>query len=331
MSPGAQRTWYWVKRVAPWAIAALVLTLIAHQAHTMDWPAVWKALRTQSPTRLAAAAAMALASYCLYASFDLIGRHLTGHRLSAVRTVSTAAISYAFNLNFGALVGGVALRLRLYARLGLDTPTVLQIVAHSMMTNWIGYLWVAGAVLTWAPPPLPDSWVLADSGLRAIGVAMMAAALAYLALCRFSRRREFTIRGHALILPSGRLAALQAVAGGANWLLMGVIIWSLFAGRIDYPTALGALLLAAVAGVVTSVPAGLGVLEAVFIATLDGRLPAVEVLAAVLAYRAAYYLVPLALALPAYGLREAATRRDARAAGGSLAAPDSGTSAASAR
>ena len=76
-------------------------------------------------------------------------------------------------------------------------------------------------------------------------------------------------------------------------------------GRIDYPTVLGALLLAAVAGVLTHVPAGLGVLEAVFVATLAHALPATEVLATVLAYRAAYYLLPLALALPAYAWSEA--------------------------
>jgi hypothetical protein len=50
-----------------------------------------------------------------------------------------------------------------------------------------------------------------------------------------------------------------------------------------------------------------GVLEAVVVASLGARLPAPELLAAVLAYRATYYLLPLAL--PAYGLSEAAARR----------------------
>ena len=56
------------------------------------------------------------------------------------------------------------------------------------------------------------------------------------------------------------------------------------------------LLVAAVAGVIAHVPAGLGVLEAVFIALLSHRVPQAELLAALLAYRALYYLVPLALA-----------------------------------
>lgn len=306
--PG-QRAWGWFRRVAPWGLAALVLVLVAGQARTVDWPAVWQSLQSLSPARLAVAALLSLASYGLYAGFDLVGRRLTGHLLSVARTLGTAAISYAFNLNFGAWVGGLGLRLRLYSRWGLAAPTVLQVIAYSMATNWLGYLWVGGAVLLLAPPRLPAAWMLPDAGVRAVGLAMVAAALAYLALCRFSRQRQLTWRTRTLALPSGRLAALQALAGGTNWLLIGAIAWLVLGGRIDYAAVLGTMLLAAVAGVVTHVPANLGVLEAVVVATLGARLPAHELIAAMLAFRATYYLLPLALALPAYGLSEAAARR----------------------
>ncbi|MBT9466305.1 lysylphosphatidylglycerol synthase domain-containing protein [Hydrogenophaga sp.] len=308
MNPAAQRAWGWFKRIAPWALAALVLTLVVRQARTVEWPEVWRALQALTLAQGLTAVGLALLSYGLYASFDLIGRRLTGHALSIPRTLATAAISYAFNLNFGALVGGFGLRLRLYMRGGLPAPTVAKVIAHSMVTNWLGYLWVAGAVLLFAPPRLPESGVPSDLGLRAIGAVMVALALVYLALCTWSRQRELSWRGHTLALPGARLAALQALLGGASWMLIGAIVWSLFGGRIDYPAVLGALLLAAVAGVLTHVPAGLGVLEAVFVATLGGRLPATEVLATVLAYRAAYYLLPLVLALPAYAWSEAAAR-----------------------
>lgn len=309
MRPAVRLAWSWFKRVAPWALATLVLTLVARLASTVVWSEVWQGLQTLAPARLAAAAALALVSYGLYASFDLVGRHLTGHTLSTPRTMGIAAISYAFGLNFGAWIGSIGLRLRLYTRLGLSASTVTRIVAHSLVTNWLGYLWVAGAVLLWTPPTLPQAWNLPDLALRAIGLAMVAAALAYLALCRYSHQRQLSWRGYELILARGRLAALQAVAGGANWLLIGAIVWSLLGGRIDYPTVLGAMLLAAVAGVVTHVPANLGVLEAVVVATLGDRLPVPDLLAAMLAYRATYYLLPLLLALPAYGLIELTARR----------------------
>jgi uncharacterized membrane protein YbhN (UPF0104 family) len=50
----------------------------------------------------------------------------------------------------------------------------------------------------------------------------------------------------------------------------------------------------------THIPAGLGALEAVFVVMLGSRLPQSELLAALLAYRAIYYLAPLLLAVIAY-------------------------------
>jgi uncharacterized membrane protein YbhN (UPF0104 family) len=64
-----------------------------------------------------------------------------------------------------------------------------------------------------------------------------------------------------------------------------------------------------VAGVITHVPAGLGVLEAVFVALLAHQLPQSRLLAALLAYRAIYYLLPLAIATVAYALTEVRAKR----------------------
>ncbi len=310
MTTRLQTLWRWARKVFPWVLAALVLGLVARQARTVDWSAVWFAVQAMPATHLVLAVVLAALSYTLYASFDLIGRRLARSGLTAGRSLGTAAISYAFNLNFGSLVGGFALRLRLYTRWGVPAASVGKIIAYSVVTNWLGYLWVAGAVLVWTPPRLSETWLSSDLLLRAVGAAMVLAAVAYVVLCFVSRKRQLSVRGHVLELPTGRLALLQALMGGTSWLLIGAIVWTLFAGRVDYPEVLGAFLLAAVAGVLTHVPAGLGVLEAVFAASLSSdTLPVSEVLAVVLVYRAIYYLLPLVFALPAYALSEAAARR----------------------
>ncbi len=56
-------------------------------------------------------------------------------------------------------------------------------------------------------------------------------------------------------------------------------------------------------------PAGLGVLEAVFVALLAHEVAETRPLAALLAYRALYYLLPLAVALVAYLVTEMRARR----------------------
>ena len=64
----------------------------------------------------------------------------------------------------------------------------------------------------------------------------------------------------------------------------------------------------AIAGTIVRVPAGLGVIETVFITLLGGEIPEERLLAAFLVYRAIYYLAPLLLALVVYARFEAAER-----------------------
>jgi uncharacterized membrane protein YbhN (UPF0104 family) len=66
------------------------------------------------------------------------------------------------------------------------------------------------------------------------------------------------------------------------------------------------------ANLVIRVPGNLGVLEAVFLGLLGGRAGVAEILAALLAYRAVFYLAPLLLALAVYAWLEAPLRRARR-------------------
>ena len=182
--------------------------------------------------------------------------------------MAVTAISYVFNLNLGSLVGALALRFRLYSRLGLRYGVIARVVSLSMLTNWLGYVLLAGAVFTLQPPGLPPGWRFSPAAWQYLGVALLALGAAYLLLCAYSRRRCFHLRGHDLQLPGLKLAVLQSAMGAANWLLMGGILFMLLPGAVPYPTVVGVLLVAAAAGALAHIPAGLGVLEAVFVLSL---------------------------------------------------------------
>jgi len=312
--------WAQARRWLPWALAAAVLYLVAQQAREVQWSQVWQSLKALPLRVLLISVALALLAHSCFAAYDLIGRRLTEARIGRFRCWSVAAIAYAFNLNFGALIGGLGMRLRLYTRAGLSPGTVAQIVAHSVITNWLGWCWLLGGVLLVSPPQLQAEWAPSALALRGLGAVLLAVALAYNATCLFSQRRELSWRGRSLPLAGPRLGLLQAAQGMTVWLLMSLSLWNLLQGRAPLALVVGTLLLAGVAGAITHVPSGLGVLEAVVAAALAGVMPVNEVLAAVLAYRAAHYLLPLALALPAYAWSEftAAPRNG----------PDSGTSLA---
>jgi glycosyltransferase 2 family protein len=108
------------------------------------------------------------------------------------------------------------------------------------------------------------------------------------------------------------MALAQIAISTLNWLLIAAIVFLLLEGALPYPTVLATLLIAAVAGVLTHVPAGLGVLEAVFVTLLSSQLPAAEILAGLLAYRGIYYLAPLAIATACYLAFEARISAAAR-------------------
>ena len=307
--------WAWVKRIATWVFFALVGWLIFNQARSIEWHEVWSAVGALPRSAIAIAALLAACSFALYSTYDLLGRHLTGHQLGAGTVMGVTFISYAFNLNLGSLVGGVAFRYRLYSRLGLPNDTITRVLGFSMLTNWFGYLVVAGAAFCFWPMSLPPDWKIGSGGLRLLGAALLALAFGYLALCAFAGEHTWRIRGHELRTPSLRMALLQLLISATNWSLIGGVIWFLLQGRIDYPHVLAVLLVAAVAGVITHVPAGLGVLEAVFVALLGHQVPQGQLLGALLAYRALYYLLPLALASVFYLVTEMRARRLRQRAG----------------
>lgn len=303
--------WPWLKRGASTAFFLLVAWLLVTQARAVEWAQVLATLSQYPRSTLLDAVLLAVASLTLYSSFDLLGRHYTGHTLSTPTVMRVTFISYLFSLNMGALVGGVALRFRLYSRLGLGNGTITRVMSLSMLTNWMGYLLLAGVIFGFHAPELPPGWKIGSTGLRILGFVLLALALGYLLLCALSRQRSFSVRGHELILPSMRLAAVQLAMGAANWLIMGGVVFMLLQQKVAFPTVVGVLLVGAVAGVITHVPAGLGVLEAVFVVLLSHQLPKHELLAALLAYRLIYYLAPLGLATVLYLLAETRAKKSA--------------------
>lgn len=308
--PGTAKVW--LRRGLVGAFFIVVGYLLISHARTLDWAEIGQSLARRSPRYLALAGLAAAASLALYSCYDLLGRKLTGHRLATSRVMLINFVSYAFNLNLGAMVGGVAFRYRLYSKAGLTADITTRIVAMSMLTNWLGYTVVAGcAFLAW-PPDLPAQWMIDAHALRYLGAVMLAVGAAWMLLCSRSRQRRIDIRGHVFELPTWPLALLQLSVSSANWLLIAAVNYFLLEQKVDFPTVLSVQLLAAIAGVLTHVPAGLGVLEAVFLILLTPQISNNEVVAALIAFRATYYLLPLAIALLLYFAMEATGRRKFR-------------------
>jgi uncharacterized membrane protein YbhN (UPF0104 family) len=309
---GLRKRWPLLRKLGLIAFALLVIGLLVDQARDVEWEKVLEAVEDTTWPVLLRACGVAAVSYLIYSCFDLLAIPYLGHKIPPFRVMAVGIVAYAFNLNMGSLVGSVGFRFRLYLKLGLPAAEITRIVGLSLTTNWLGYLWIGGGLFAWGVLPIPDNWRIGEHALRAIGVAMVAAALAYVALCAFSRRRSWSVRGHDIFLPSGTIALAQSVLGAACWASIGAVVWALMRHDVPYPLVLGVLLLSGIAGAVTHIPGGLGVVEAVFVAMLSGQVPHYEILGTLLTYRAVYYLGPFAVAAVLYFILESNIRKGER-------------------
>ena len=297
--------WRKAKKILTWVFFIAVTVLLVLYARNVDWEEVWKVIRNYNHTALLTAMGLVIVSYLVYGCYDLLGRLYCGHKLAKRQVMLVSFICYAFNLTLSTWVGGVAMRYRLYSRLGLDSATITRIFSLSIATNWLGYILLAGIVFSAGMVPIPGGWFIGETTLRIIGVVLLAVVAVFLWACAFSKRRKWTIRRQTLQLPSLRMALFQFAVSSANWLVMGAIIWLLLARQVDYPIVLGVLLISSIAGVIIHIPAGIGVLEAVFLALLSGQHASHgTIIAALLAYRVLYFILPLLLALVLYLMLE---------------------------
>lgn len=290
----------WGKRAMTLFFLIAVPALLYMLARNLEWAEVRQALGKYSLQTLLIGALIALASYVTFSAYDLLGRRYSRHHLPARQVMPVAMVCYAFNLNFTTWIGGVAMRYRLYMRLGLSASTVTRILSLSLLTNWTGYMALAGVIFAMRLVQLPENWGLGMTGLQLLGFALLGLVSAYVGICAFSKQRVWHLRERSITLPSLRMALLQIALGASNWALMAALIFWLLPEGAAYTSVLGVLLISCMAAVVAHIPAGLGVLEAVFLALLQHQYSQASLIAALLAYRVLYYLLPLVLASVTY-------------------------------
>ncbi|WP_421356309.1 lysylphosphatidylglycerol synthase transmembrane domain-containing protein [Pseudocitrobacter faecalis] len=306
----SKKQWKWTKRALTWLFLVAVAVLLVLYARKIDWHEVWNVIRDYNRLALLGAVGLVIFNYLLYGCYDLLARVWCGHKLAKRRVMLVSFICYAFNLTLSTWVGGIGMRYRLYSRLGLKPGTITRIFSLSISTNWLGYLLLAGVMFTGGAIDLPPHWYINDTTLRLLGAVLLATVLIYLGFCAFAKKRHYSIKGQKLVLPTWKFALAQMAISSLNWMAMGATIWLLMGQAVDYFFVLGVLLVSSVVAVIVHIPAGIGVLEAVFVALLASEeVSSGTIIAALLVWRVLYYFIPLMLALVCYlGLESQAKR-----------------------
>jgi uncharacterized membrane protein YbhN (UPF0104 family) len=115
------------------------------------------------------------------------------------------------------------------------------------------------------------------------------------------------VRGWRLRRPTPRLALAQLTVSCLDWAIFAGTLWLLIPpeARVSFPMMLGITILSFVAGVISSVPGGLGIFESAFILLMPPESERTVLLGALLAFRALYYFIPLIVAALLLGGYEA--------------------------
>ena len=168
-----QSHWPQIKRWLTIIFFATVAFLLYNRATSIEWQKVLSTLRETEASSLAIGFALGFLCYSAYATYDLFGRHILRLRINAFATWAAAWISYACNLNLGALVGSVAFRYRLYSRLGVSNGDVTRILGITVLSNWMGYFLLAGGLFISGTLVPPKNWFVNQLTLQLIGAGFL--------------------------------------------------------------------------------------------------------------------------------------------------------------
>ncbi len=225
-----------------------------------------------------------------------------------VASTAVAALGIGHSIGVAALSSG-AVRYRMYARAGLDLASVGRVLLFSGFTVSLGIATVGSLALFWHSAQLSQILGVSASALMGVaGIALLAVAL-YLVICALKPRR-FHIRRFHVDVPSLGLACGQVLFGSAYFLSVAGVLYASLRSftEADYPTVAALYVGADMSALIGHVPGGWGVIEYIITSALEGP----QLLAGLIIFRAAYYLVPLAAGVAIFVLDEVAGRRSSQ-------------------
>ena len=271
-------------------------------------PDVWEHVRSISLGHHLLAIFSTLVAYAALAWYDRIALlHLGVKHISWVFISLCSFTTYALAHNIGATVfsGGVV-RYRAYHSKGLSAAQVAVLVAVCSLTFALGTVLLGGIISVLEPEQLgrfrgmlPEKFrFLTDpTTARLVGVVFLSGIVIYVAGSVF-RFRPLIIKGFRLDYPAFGIVVRQLVAAPLELLgAAGIIYFALpEAGNPGYFAVLAVFIFSFSAALWSNAPGGLGVFEWFFISAMP-EMPKTQVLAALLAFRVSYLLIPFFLSI----------------------------------
>jgi glycosyltransferase 2 family protein len=292
------------------AISVAILGVAGYTLYELlrgiEFDKVLAAIAGQSVQKLIIAGAFVTAAYVALTFYDLFALHIIGRRnvpYSVAALASFTSSTIGHNLGAAILTGGL-IRLRIYSVWGLTVSDIAKIAVLTGITFWLGNAFLLGMTASYIPEAATAIDHLPSWLNRAMGLAGLLGIGCYL-LWLAPSPRAVGRSGWRIVLPNFRFTLLQIGIGALDLTLVTLAMYVLLPPLppVELPSVMVVFLAATLLGTVSHAPAGLGVIEATVMVGLP-QYPREALLAALLTFRALYFLLPLFLATLSLGIRE---------------------------
>lgn len=254
---------------------------------------------TLSSSRKFGAIALTGLGYFMMTGYDLLGFRYIRQSLALSKIALTAFISYAVGNTVGfSAFSGTAIRYRFYRGWNIPSTDIAKLVIFTHIIFWLGLFSVSGCAFILDPLTLPKVLHLPLTSVHPLGVFFLSLAIIYFMVGLFWRK-PWHIGQETIFFPSIPISLASIILAALDWGIASGVLYLLLPDHsaISYLGFFGIYLVALTAGLISSVPGGLGVFETVILWLRPSDLPASEVLGALIAYRGIYFLLPLLVAL----------------------------------
>ena len=292
--------------------SALILTgslaIFGRTLLSIDWVQFGLAFQATGNDQILEAVALACVSYIALTGYDALAlRHLNvkvPYRLTALASFTSYAIS--FTLGFPLVTGG-AVRFWLYGPAGLSAGKVASLTIVAGVTFWLGMGLVLGVGFIFDASAIGEinhfpTWMNILIGFALFGV--LAAYVVWVTRLRMQGRAvlfNLKLPGPFLTLGQTALGVIDvSAAAGALFVLLPK------GHSVGYVAFCALYSFAAMLGIASHSPGGLGVFEATRLKGVGGSSD--QLLASLLLFRVIYYVLPFLLALALLGANEAVRR-----------------------
>jgi glycosyltransferase 2 family protein len=308
-----------LKALLPSLVGLILLTasigVIYQELRQYSAIAIWRSLTAIQSGQVQGAIGFTLLSLLVFTGYDTLSTWAIHQPLPYFKSALAATTSIPISNSVGfALLSGGAIRYRLYSAWGFSALQIAQIIAFCNLSFWLGLFVVGGILFIGQPISLPPILHLPFTTTQPIGILFLSVIVGYLLLNALRRRAASQIpqgspqsaSTKAIPRLSIQVCLAQIIISSLDWTLAATVFYTLLPAStsISYSAFFGFYLLAQFAGVVSNVPGGLGVFETVMLLLLSPHLSTPVLLGILLAYRAIYYLLPLAIAIALLGTYE---------------------------